>query len=790
MLLLGGQGWSQSIIPPGRAVFDLSAPVPVALGKLWTDVGLFYPFPGPTRRVDWERDYFALLNRSLKDSESLDSLAAQALGLLGDPNALVLPKSEGKGEYFIPLLFEFDREGRAWIVGGDRAIVAKRLGPVTHINGETIQSFLARRVGDHPSPDQATAALSMAGHQASRFEWAISFSDGTNLKVPATKVLPGDVWIEGGWDGVSLHELPGLSSEGLAAVRRLDLRMAPWMNAGASTLLPKLTPVWRSLKARALAQETYVATRQNTGYPDGSISGVYTSKVTLEPVPFLQQPAADSAITVRWPQGGYVPSGLSRALGGWALSPDAKALASRTRYALGAVDVIFPTSMYVSRVSFQGSASTGPSRGELPALGFEHGKLLQREAAKALAVATIMNFDQLFGFTPERVQRSFAEGLLGLLKDAADVPDLILRSAPLNQEPHAHVRQANGGARTDSDEKVRHLRTPPRRFLPFRILSPDPRTLVVLVATPPAGAASPMRAGAKILGIEGIPVQEWLVRAARINPGRSDDRMRVGIELNYCLPDQESLSVEFANPGEAAQVRTIALLSGKEFTEVHLPALHPTLPAGWTLVNTPEQLSTDEMIRRSEAGENFLVDFRVPDVLADPDTRLAIPDLSYFIKSPSQPAPWGSSPGSISMQAVRAKVGKPEMPPPALKGRIVLLVWGENQSSTESQPIVLKAAQGMSSHVYLVGLPTAGITGPTTTIRLPLGEETGFAYYTPTGAWPVFRSRSIQYQGLPLDWGISIERLLEQSKKKGSQDPLLECTIEDLNRLPATAKPW
>jgi hypothetical protein len=142
------------------------------------------------------------------------------------------------------------------------------------------------------------------------------------------------------------------------------------------------------------------------------------------------------------------------------------------------------------------------------------------------------------------------------------------------------------------------------------------------------------------------------------------------------------------------------------------------------------------------------------------------------------------------MRAVRLRIGNPELPPPILKGRIVVLVWGENQSSMETQPMVLKSGLGMSSHTFLVGLPTAGITGPITTLKLPLGEEVGFAFYTPTGAWPVFRSRAIQYRGIPLDLQITAAALVRRSLPGDSQDLLLDCVIESLKELPETATAW
>lgn len=790
LCLLGGQGWSQSVFPPGRVAFPVKAPTPVALGKLWTDVGLFYPFAGRMSRAAWEAEFFAEMNRSLDGTVPLSLLAAQTLGSLQDPGALVLEKDEGRGEYFLPVLYEVMPDGSLWVVGGAREAVSKRMGPVTHINGEPLSVFLARRTGGNPGPDQVASVLSFAGQQAKAFTWTFTFGDGTSRDITATKDLPKDIWVEGGWDGVPLQLLPGLSAQELAAVRRLDLRIAAWLNGGASDLSSKLGPIWDKLRLQARFTPVFQISRQNTGYTDGSPSSVYSSKVMHEAVPFVQHPKADASFTARWPQGGCVPLGLSRALAGWALPPEVHAVASRARYALETVDILLPTAVYGAGASYGSSAFPGSTRGELPALGFDQSRRLHRGAAKALAAATILNFDQLFGFTPEPFQAPLAAGVLSLVKDAADVPDLIMQMARFNHEPHSHVRQSNGGSRTDAEEKTRHPGTPIPRFLPFRTISPDPGTLIVIAPTPAAKQGLPIRAGARITAIEGIPIGQWLKRASNINPARPDDLMRAGFELNYCLPIKDSLTVEFVNPGEAAQVQAIATCNPKEYTELPLPQHHAPLPPGWTLLNKPEQLSTDEMIRRAEAGENFLVDMRVPDVLADPDTRLAISDWGYFIRTPSEPAPWGSAAVANPMRAVRLRVGNPELPPPILKGKIVLLVWGENQSSMETQPMLLKSGLGMTSHTFLVGLPTAGVTGPITTLKLPLGEEAGFAFYTPTGAWPVFRSRAIQYRGIPLDLEVTTAALLRRSKTGDSQDLLLDCAIEALKELPPTSIPW
>ncbi len=789
LTLFGGQGSSLSEFPSRRLGFEVKAPVPVALGKLWTDIGLFYPFPVEVRRADWERGFFQTMNRSTSESLPLRLLAAQALMGLRDPGALVLEKQEGKGDFFLPVLFHV-KSHQVWINGGSREAVPQSIGPIEKINGVSIKEFLARYVGESPTEDQMAAALSFAAQRTESFSWSLLLGDGSTKVVAATKELPKDIWVEGGWDGVPLHQLVATSAQDLATVQRLDLRIAPWLRGGGLALNEQLEGLWPRLKATAKSNPVYLVSRQNIGYPDGSPTSVYTSKVILEPAPFIESAGAKPTFTVRWPQGGAVPVSLTQTLAGWALPADVRAIGASARYAFQDVDVILPTAVYGSQAGFRDSAYTGPVRGELPALGFANGRVLNRTAAKALATASMLNFDQLFGFTPEAFQQSLSLGLLGLYERAKNVPDLIFQAAPFNREPHSHVRQANGGTRTDVDEKIRHASTPERRFLPFRAINPTTDSLLVLVSTPEVASPIPIRAGARIKAINGTPIKQWLDQASLINPARPADRMRIGLELNYCLPTQGPLSVEFENPGEPSQVQAITPLTAKAYTEVYLPKAHAALPKGWTLVNQPQQLSYNDLLHRAETGENFLVDFRVPNALKGPRSMLVNTGMGYFIKTPTEPAPWGSPTDSMAMQAVSVTLGDPGTPQKGLRGRIVLLVWGENQSSTETMPLVLRTADGIHQQVFIVGLPTAGVTGPITTLRLPIGEEDGFAYYTPTGAWPFFRGRAIQYRGLPLDREFTIKDVLQRIEKGKSEDPLLDCAIEALKTLPARSSPW
>lgn len=789
----GSQALCQSGFPPQRASFDLRPSAPVLLGKLWTDVGLFYPFNGNAgvSRNLWESKFFELMNQSTQAGHPFRILAAQAIGNLGDPSAFVLAEDEGRGDYFLPVFFEAKPDGSIWLTGGSRDALPRALGPITDINGEGLASFLARYAGATPSPSQSVSVLSVASVKTAPFTWQVRFRDGSTCALAAIKEFPKELWAEGGWDGTPLHVLSKLSPEDLAKVGRIDLRMAPWFRATSTSESLSLTGALTALRKRSLSKELFKIARQNNGYPDGSKDSVYASKVVLEAVPFIPQPDSATVFSTRWPQGGAVPTAISRALAGWALDPEFNAEATETRYRLQDVDICFPTAIFGKSAAYLPASSPAPSRGEMPSLGFENGRHLNHAAAKALAAASILNFDHLFGFTPEAHQRSMAQGLLALSESASSVPDLVMHTAAFNHEPHSHGMQANGGSRVDPLERDRHPATPLRRFLPFHGLSPDQGTFVVLNPINVEGLVLPIRAGARIYSIEGTPTQDWMKRAEAINPGRPDDLMRRAFEINYCIPIREALMIDFANPGEARQIQSVPTIAGKSYVGDPLLKASATLPAGWTLINQADQISGNEFIERMQKGENFILDYRVYDVLKDPITKIVNIEEFSFIKTPAEPCVWGSSSTTFTFQAASYRIGDPAKAPTGVKGRAIVLVWGNNQSSMETMPLSIRTGVGLEGHIFLVGLPTAGVTGPVTKLRLPLGEENGFAYYTPTGAWPVFRGgRTIQYRGLPLDYQVPMEDLLKKMGTGRSTDPLLECVVDHLPHLPQTSTSW
>lgn len=787
------QAFCQSSFPPQRTGFDLRPTAPVLLGKLWTDIGLFYSFNGNagTTRNEWESKFFELMNQSTLPNHPLRLLAAQALGDLRDPGAFVIPENEGRGDYFLPVLFEAKPDGSIWLTGGSRDELPRMLGPIDQINGESLARFLSPYAGGSPSPAQAASVLSTASVKTSPFTWEIRFKDGSSRTLHATKELPKDLWVDGDWDGTPLQSLPKLSADELAKVRRVDLRIAPWLRSGALSKSLPLDTVWAALKKLALPKEAFKIARQNTGYPDGSRDGAFSSKVVLEAVPFVPQKDASIVFSLRWPQGGAVPTAISRALAGWALDPAYNAVATQTRYRLQEVDIVFPTAVFVRSGSYLPAASPAPSKGEQVSVGFENGSHLNRTAAKALASASILNFDHLYGFTPEVFQEPFARGVLGLSESVTDVPQLIMRTSAFAHDPHTHIVQANGGIRVDPLEKERHPSTPPTRFHPFFGLCPDLETYLVMNLNDVEGLKLPIHVGAHIYSIEGIPIQEWLKRAEAINPGRPDDPMRRAFELNYCTPSLESLKIEFANPGEPRQTQSIPTIKGKSYVEASLFKPSAALPQGWTLINQPEQISGNDLIERMQKGENFILDYRVYDVLKDPITKIVNINEYSWIKTPSSPCIWGSSSTTIVFQAASYRIGDPANAPTGVSGRAVVLVWGSNQSSMETMPLSIRTGVGLEGRVFLVGLPTAGVTGPITTVRLPVGEEKGFAYYTPTGAWPVFRGGlTIQYRGLPLDYRVPMADLLRKMASGRSTDPLLECVVDHLPNLPQSSTSW
>jgi hypothetical protein len=752
--------YTSAELPPPRIKFEANAPDEVLLGRLWTDIIWFHPFGLGQTRDAWEKDYFGLLNRAASKEESLQNLAAAALGKLNDPASMLMPSEEGHGESMLPLIWEL-RGNEIWLVGGSKALVPSALGPLQFINGIPVQTWLKGRVGESPSPSQAIAALNVFGQREAVFKSSFTLG-GSTLTIESSQNVPTDLWIDGGWKGMSIHDLPeSIPSESIA----LDLRTAHLLRGDSLRRVIARLSTWRRA---AKTKTTYRVAWSHIGL--GNDFSNYQSHLSAEPVAPLQPVGAKLEASAWLGASNQLPSSLAEILAGWVLDPNQSVAASVARYTLGPWTVQLRTATYGAPLSY--ALGTGPNRHFLVP-GWGATQTLSVPAARALAAATVINFDHHFAFTPAEFQASAFKGLIKSYQETNSVIEFLNQVGASTKDPHPTFLGLSTGARSDQELKVRDASTPGIPFIHPFVLTVDPNPPRILLFTGLNGLQEDMRVGSHILSVEGVPAAEWLKRSAAMTPFRDGEWMRWARPLHY-LWQKEVLNVELELPsGKHTQIQYRPIPN-----QAFKFALGTTIqqpPKGWTLVRGAEK-SYEEIDRFLESGTNVVLDMR----FGPPSGNLGrihggpVPVTSHE-RMPINPITWGTrDDGYIRVRQLLFGEGTKRS---STDGQLIVLVWGLNQSSLETSPWTLRLAYPNSK---LVGLPTAGITTQVVELQLPLGGgSSSHASFYPTGGWSTFSGKSFHYRGLTLDSEISLKTIKEWIRR-GSQDPLLDAVIKNI----------
>jgi len=779
-------------LPARRTTFEAKAPTDIQLGKLWWDLGLFHPFTGEVSRDQWEKGFFPLMNKSVQPGADIAVLAAEALALLKDPASLLLESGEGKGDHFLPIIWEV-KDGKARIIGGDKAQITEPLGPVDQVGGRPIKDFLARRLGSFQSDDRIYAALTLASRRGAAF--AMDFAAGgakvTIKSVSDLKTLKG-AWIQGGWKGRTILELDGFKIPNLEAAKTLaplDLRAANWVSVGEASGIEELVMY---LGAQSVPKEVVRLAREHRGQYDedwdryAHDSSSYNRIVAMPSPNRMAYINGTATSVVALPQV-VLDSRLAEVLAGWALPAALNVCARETQYAFGS-----DLQVRLRLESWSGSLADAKNQAT-----YQNGGLLTVDAAKALAAATIIEYDHLFAFTPEAIQEGVFKRALEARVAALDVEDLVLRSGGVTKDSHT-TTFTRGLIKNPWEATLAPVlaqapwAVQPVPYLPaYETSTGEIRLLrsISKVAT----------AGAVIESVKGVPLADLVKSVRPLTWARPDQRDvvtdfgHIAIGGKFGKPVQ---TTDGSNSGpsevvvvEGGKKKTVKLRGWWIFDSQYEPF---TPPSGWEIAKTGGAAPTIADITKAlEAGKKIIIDARRARCLnVEAGWKLPAPyptpSQSGYRRTPDAPFAWGTDPvdggpwmaQSETTFAVRGYIQNGPSMTKALPGSLVILVCGVSASHLELAATFLKEAFPLNTKI--VGLPTAGTMGVRTRLFLPVGGgDNSVVYYTPTVSLMTIGGHNYNYIGLPLDHKVSEDELLKEMAA-GSPDPLLSAALKGI----------
>jgi len=777
--------------PPRRVAFEANAPVDVLVGKLWWDIGLFHAFTGPISRDQWEKGYFGLMNKAVKPGADPAALAAEAVALLKDPASLVLETMEGQGGFFLPILWEV-KGGKAWIIGGDKSLLAAPFGPVEKVNGLPIADFLSKRLGAAQSDDRAYAALTLASRRLMPF--STEFSSGAKkLSVRAVDKLADikDPWIQGGWKGTSYLSLDDKKFASVEAIRNLpgglDFRQSPWVDFANSS---NLDSILQLLGASSPQNGVVRVVREHRGQYDedwdryAHDSGSYNRAAAYQAPNHMTWVKAGAPIPVTLPQVLLDPL-LAEVLAGWALPAAKNTCAKAVRYAfLPGVDVRLRLESWCGGLADMKHHAT-----------YQNGHLLTVEAARALATASIINFDHLFSFTPEAMQSKVFSRALETMKVSKSAHDLVQRSGGITMDKHATA--FSEAPFTSISERIHnpvlknpliHLQVAP--VVPtFQMSNGDLRLI--------RSVDGFFEAGAILERANGIDLPALTRKIHPYTANREDNRdlstqstLEIGGEFGEAVvgPEPTPKTITFATRNPKTGEQKNLVLPFAVISSVMYEPYRGTLPAGWTLLQRP---SPEDITQALEAGRKVVVDARVRKPIKGgfelPAPHVS-PSLAGFRRTPFAPVAWGEPSANEvwygQTETDLALRGFPQAAPSdqnKVTGTLVILVSGETVSQPELAATWLKEA--FPKNTLVVGLPTGGSMGSRTVLALPVGGgKKDLALYGPTVSMDLINGRNYSYTGIPLDRQIT-EAEINAALDGGANDALMGALAKILEKM-------
>jgi hypothetical protein len=760
---------------PGFANFSFSAPDPVALGRLWLDVGMFHPFTGKVTRQTWDPIYFELMNKIAQGRIPLREAAASAIGALEDPGSMVLGEAEGEGKFILPLVFEARKDG-IWIVGGSRSSLQSVFGPIKRINGESISKFMEGHVGTATSLAQQIAVLQMASQSPQAKDWSFQDWAENSLIVKSTSTLPTDAWVEGGWKGTPLHELAKWETNDLQKVVALDLRTLAWSPAASRALNRVMSNLAASVNPSGSA---FLTKWFHKGYVNGlpGTGPSYETSLISEGLPLRRSSLPERHVEIVPPPVFIPRPGIILPLGGWAIPKGLSIPSEKTIYSIAPGVRIQLTTSFLSETA----PNTIPSMfaGPIDFLASNRPaawKSLSVPAAKSLAAASILNWTAHFGFIKPEIQEEAFKNISTLPDKSTSVHDLLLRSSFFLQEPHTtsfalDFRDLAGGD-WEAGTATKKSR------LPFiGTVRPDG---TIQVHRPAQN--TPIKVGAIVKEINHRPMKE-LIDEMKIRVPTPNNPFRICKDMGMLFPYNTPLEITFTNPGEPSRREKIDPVTYDGPWDEGDSSFTETFAAqGWTYINNPRGIAGKELIEGLKKGKNYVFDLRFNAVGVSDDGQ-AFPNSvaqAVYYRTPGAPITWGNPPSESSFVYEESQTYNTHSTGEHYPGKVVMLVWGVSQSSLEATALINKLL--FLSNSYIVGTPTSGVLGFVSYLKLPIGDSDRFEMMSATGLWPGREGATVQYRGLSLDLEFT-ETEIQNAFQAGSTDPYLTVMSKHLKDL-------
>jgi len=792
------RGKPGTTFPPSRVPFQHQAPDEVILAKLWWDIGHFSPFTGSISRDAWEKGFFKILNEHLEGRIDLAQAVAETVALLNDPHQLVLAPGEGQGPHFLPAIFEI-RDGKPWIIGGDRKQVPAVFGPITSVDGTPVETFLSKRLGSNRSPERIFAAFTLAASQKAPFQSVFGSPKGSltvsSLDAPA-KVQ--EAWIDGGWKGVRLSEIQEMPPKGLAGLKEkipaLDLRDAHWQLGLVPDPL-QTTLILRGASAPDLPVVRIVREHQGVYEADWDryASDSYSfNRIAAHPAPSrIAWVEKDAPCPAERPLV-LLHEHLAEILAGWGLPAHLDTAAETTLLDLApSLTVRLRTQSWAPGLSDAKHVAT-----------YRNGTILSKGAAKALATATILNFDHYYGFTPEHRQAQLFSRMLTIHAEAQTALEVVSRSGWATGDLHGTTGLYLSGELPDPLWETMTIAgvnpTWPCGHLfmvnPYRFEDGSVRFLV---------SAEGIKAGHILHSINGIPISLISKTAAKSIPHRDETKDPL---WSFLLLSNNAFGAPKHVHTYKPQYLTIEVSSSHEDKKIklHIPAGRPLIndpaprpPDGWKLFSSTENPPTlDEVLKKIEAGDNIILDARKQNFIDMPwafsvwelPSRYFSPFFSQSRKTPASPSTWGHK-GTYSIN------GRPNPNPsfssnepfclekpqnPTLKGRLIIVVDGSVASQNEGISLFLK--ESFPKNTAIVGTPTGGCIGAMTYVFLYSGDKSSrIIPYSPTVSSVLINGKNIHLAGVPLDYRVS-EDEIRKALRVGTSDAVLTSVYSAIKR--------
>lgn len=811
LLVLPGFGQQPGILAriPRRASFITNAPPEITMAKLWWDIGLFHPFTGNVSRNEWEKGYFGLLNQAMEPGADISKLVAEAVALLQDPYSMILESGEGVGQHFLPILWEV-RGSEAWIVGGPASRLSKSFGPIRTINKIPFSTFLTRRLGSFRNEARLLALLSLVSHRETPFE--VSFNDGQHeLTIDSINTITqaGELWFNDrksyGTNLCSPEACSFMTWPDIALIKQLDLRLANWIPTNFNSKLEN-TMVLRS--GQAPRQSIYRISREHRGQYDADFDrygndSVFFNRILADPPPnFIKFITKTTPCVVTIPKI-VIDEILAETLAGWALPPSMNVCARSTTYTvLPGLDLRLRLESWCQGLDIAKHHAT-----------HDNGYILSLKAAKALAIATVINHDHYFGFSTEADQVKIFKDSIRVGFESNDVLDFISKIGGVTKDPHGPLDAFLGY----NEDSIAHIskRVIRRRYMQ-RIFNPNLPAKIMddgkirLLRTIPDGP----KAGTELISLNGHLIADAIAKIAPYSASRNDHTdfilnrdMRIG---NLFNPNKDNSN---QNP---FQIPEILRISGRPYNQMALTEFvfpssksNATLPSSMTTVSTDPRIvliqagsntSLSDIITHVQNGKVVILDAtKFPDPITGPwDSRGAwllpkpfiTPAMWEVFRTPNAPFTWGNEGPDDQWQRTRdfpstVTIGVPTIRIPSevsnLPGRIITVVNHLTVSRAEMQVSFLKESFPTITHV--IGLPTGGVMGTMTKILLPSGlNDNRLVVYSPTASKIYFNGKNFDNASLPLDYKFT-DQDINLEFQSGTDDALLSAAIRYAKRL-------